>query len=401
MKNLFKTVFMNRWVPRLEQKGTGLLFYGKNNLLPNDVIKYINESGVAKNCARTLAQFIQADGFADETIAKTKIGMWSMDNLLVNAATQWSYHYGYAFYIYRRGDGAIAKVEPAPFDAIRKLEAGDFEVNVTYGQPNFKKDYGKKHPPYRGQIADLATLQADLREYDKRPEIFYSYIKTPDNPNYPVPDFYAGIEDIITSSELCKFDLETVLNGFITSAILTLIGEIDDETKGTDGLTDLERFEQQLKHFTGELKDRDGLSGRNRLLLQFAATKDSVPVLQTFDAKAIYDASNNKRDVIERSVCRLFGMHPVIMGYTDAAVLGNQQALNNAVALLNYKVNAIQRHINAGFNELFGEDKDFTITTFNPFNYIAPEIMATLTTDEKRAIAGYSPLNIPTDAVNQ
>lgn len=400
MKNFFKTAFLNRWVPRLEQKGTGLLFYGKNNLLPNDVIKYINESGIGKNCVRTLAQFIQADGFADETIAASKIGIWSMDNLLVNVATQYSYHYGFAFYVSRRGDGSIARVEPAPFEAIRKLEEGDFEVNVTYGQPDYKKDKAKKHPPYRGKEPNLKEVGEDLVKYEKRPEIFYSYIKTPDNPNYPVPDFYAGIEDIITSSELCKFDLETVMNGFITSAILTLIGEIDDEAKGKDNLTDLERFEQQLKQFTGELKDRDGLSGRNRLLLQFAPTRDAVPVLQPFDAKAIYDASNTKRDVIERSVCRLFGIHPVIMGYTDAAVLGNQQALNNAVALLNYKVNMIQRHISSAFNELFGEEKDFTITTFNPFNYIAPEIMATLTTDEKRAIAGYSPLNIPSDVPN-
>jgi len=401
MKNWFKTQFLNRWVPRLENKSTGALMYGKNNLLPNDVIKYINESGVAKNCVRTLSQFIQADGFADEMVAKMKSGVWSMDNLLANASTQWGYHYGFTFYVSRFPDGTIAKVEPAPFEAIRKYEDGKFEVNVTYGQPDFKKDKAKLHPPYRGRVVDSVTLQQDLVEFDKRPEIFYSYIKTPDNPNYPVPDFFAGIEDIITSSELCKFDLETVMNGFITSAILTLIGDIDDEVKGKDGLTDLERFEEQLKQFTGEIKDKDGMSGRNRLLLQFAPTKDAVPVLQPFDAKAIYDASNTKREVIERSVCRLFGIHPVLLGYSDAAVLGNQQALSNAVALLNNKVNSIQRHITASFNELFGEQYDFTITTFTPYQFIAPEIFAVLTTDEKRAIAGYSPLQIEQNAVNQ
>lgn len=400
MKNYFKTSFLNRWIPRLEQKSTGILFYGKNNLLPNDIIKYINESGVAKNCVRTLAQFIQADGFSDTNVAEIKTGVWSYDSLLGNIATQWSYAYGFALYVYRFADGTIAKVEPAPFEAIRKFDNGDFEVNVTYGQPDYKKDAAKKHPPYRGRVTDTTQVLKDKNEFESRPEIFYSYIKTPDNPNYPVPDFFAGIEDIITSSELCKFDLSTVRNGFVTSAILTIIGELDDEVEGKDGLTDMERFEEELKKFTGEVKDANGLTGQNRMMVLNAPSTDTVPVLQPFDAKAIYDASNTKREVIERSVCRLFGIHPVLLGYSDAAVLGNQQALSNAVALLNNKVNAIQRHISSAFNELFGEDIDFTISTFTPYQFIAPEIMQVLTTDEKRAIAGYSPLTI-TDAVNQ
>jgi len=134
-------------------------------------------------------------------------------------------------------------------------------------------------------------------------------------------------------------------------------------------------------------------------MLMFAPNKDSIPVLQPFDAKAIYDASNTKRELIERSVCRLFGIHPVLMGYTDAAVLGNQQALSNAVALLNNKINSFQRHISSAFNELFGEDYDFTISTFTPYQFIAPELFAVLTEDEKRATGGYSPIerSIPTE----
>jgi len=88
-------------------------------------------------------------------------------------------------------------------------------------------------------------------------------------------------------------------------------------------------------------------------LLQFAPTKDEITTIQTVDIKPILDASNSKRDVIERSVCRLFGVHPVLCGYSDAAVLGNTQAIANASLELNKVANPFQRLMTDAFRQLY------------------------------------------------
>ena len=127
------------------------------------------------------------------------------------------------------------------------------------------------------------------------------------------------------------------------------------------------------------------------LLVQFAKSKEEVPVLQQYDAKSILESSNSKRDTIGRAVCHLFGVHPVLVGYSDAAVLGNTQAISNASEELNKLVNPLQRMLTNAFKQLF-PNNEWNISEYTPIQYIAPEVMADLTSDERRNIAGYEPL---------
>ena len=216
----------------------------------------------------------------------------------------------------------------------------------------------------------------------------YCYLPTPDNPQYPVPDYYASIEDVLTSAEIQRYDLEAVMNGFVPSAILTLVGKTDNTTKDANGRTARDYQEDALASFTGHDKNEEGLSGRNRLLVMEAATKEEIPVLQTFDAKAILDASNSKRDVIERAVCRSFGVQPVLVGYSDAAVLGNTQSIANASLELANNVNALQRLIERTFTILFPQ-VEWKLSAFKPVSYIPESVYQYLTEDEIRALYGY------------
>jgi hypothetical protein len=76
------------------------------------------------------------------------------------------------------------------------------------------------------------------------------------------------------------------------------------------------------------------------------------------------EASNTKRDIIERSICRLWGVHPVLLGYAEAAVLGNKDAIEQARGELRNAVNPIQRMITTAFTLLYGKTIDWTISEF-------------------------------------
>lgn len=401
--------FLNRFVPTTET-GTGdkkHYQYGLNDLLPNDNLKLINDCGVAKRCVRKKARYIQGDGFADENVADMPVNATqTADGLLRHIASYAAYNEGFALSIRRNAEAKIVEVKCLPFECVRKNIDGTFLYNPAKGQPNYDQKKDTRHPAFNPYIS-VDEYRQNLIDFKQQPEIFYIYEQTADNPHYPVPDYNAGLEDIQTCVEISKVDLECVQNGFMPSGILTT-NEIDDVNKDGEpdangnrtGHTPYEYFVEELKKFTGQTKDQNGMSGRFKLFHIMVSNMAEAPKLDTYDAKSILEASNSKRDIIAREVCRLFGVNPILVGFSDAAVLGNQQALANTIAELNNYVNSIQRMITEAFTTLFPQN-DWTITQFNPITYIPAEVWAKMTDDEIRGVVGLEPIDTGTPSESQ
>jgi hypothetical protein len=150
-------------------------------------------------------------------------------------------------------------------------------------------------------------------------------------------------------------------------------------------------LEETLQEFTGANKGYDGLSNRAKLLVMHASTKEEIPNLQAFNAQEILNGSILKRDAIERTVCRHFGIHPVLMGFSDAAVLGNTQSIANASLELNTVVSPLQKMVENFFNKAF-PIYEWNLSQFKPVQTIPTEILNDLTINERRALYGYEEL---------
>lgn len=390
--------FVNMFVPTYEDKSIEIYKYGKNNLLPNELLSALANSGVATRCMNKVAEYISSDGFVNEASGKMLVNETQTANDLLNKqAVYMAAFTGSVFHISRKG-GKVSKVKSIPFQCIRKRLDGSFLYNPTYGQPKYDKAQEKIYPAFYG--AELPTNLITDSRYQNG-EILYVYRESPFSSNYPVPDYYSQIEDVKTSGELSKMDLELSLNGFMPSAIVTVVGNIDDLTKDDNGKTEMDYVREDFKAFTGEIKDERGASGRFKGLLMHAPTKEDLPQVNTFDAKSILDASNTKRDVVGREVCRLFGVHPVLIGYSDAAILGNQQALANCSIELNKVVNQHQRMLADAFKRMFPA-MDWTISEYMPVSYVPDALLADMTQDERRKkFLGLPPLNNTNVSTNQ
>lgn len=372
--------FVNAFVPEYENKSKDIYNYGKNNNLPNQLISFVADSGVATRSAKKFAEYIASDGFVNEAAAKLQVnGRQTADQLLQEQALYMALLSGAAFHVKRTG-GKVTSVEAIPVQCVRKKLSGGFLVNETYGQPKLENSKDV-------HIAEFVPRDLTLNEIAdpkyKNGELLYVYVKTPYNQQYPVPDYYAQIEDVRTSGELAKMDLELTLNGFMPSAIVTVCGEIDDTTKDENGNTEADYYREEFKKFTGQEKNTENLAGRFKGMLTFARTKDEATTIQTLDIKAILDSSNEKRDVVERAVCRLWGIHPVLMGYSEASVLGNQQALANAATELNKVVNPYQRLLSEAFKLMFPA-YEWTISEYMPISYVPDKLLQDMTQDERR-----------------
>ena len=169
---------------------------------------------------------------------------------------------------------------------------------------------------------------------------------------------------------------------------------MDNTIKDETGRTDQDHLDDVLKDFTGAKKDKNGMSGRNKLAVFSAATKEEIPVLQSFDSKAIMDAANGATDRIGRKVARLFEVPPFLIGLESATGF-NTKILVDQIDIFNKTVNGTQRFISNALKILY-PTYDWTISTFNPISYIPSEVYAKLTDDEIRASAGYKPKEIVT-----
>jgi len=390
--------YVNAFIPDYSNDAKGIHLYGKMDNIPNDLLKAIANSGVATRAMGKLAEYIASDGFADKDASAVMVNdSQTADDLLQEQATYCASLYSMAFHIQRKG-AEVWKVKALPVQCVRKKKDGSFIFNPTYGQPKLDRAQEKVYPAFKGPKLEAALIGRDIYAGG---EILYVYRKSPFNSYYPVPDYYNGIEDVRTSAELSKMDLELTVNGFFPSSIITVVGDINDTQKDDDGKTEKDHYVDDFREFTGRSsQNADGTRSRFKAMLQFAATKDEVTNIQTLDIKAIIDSSNEKRDLISREVSRLWGVHPCLLGYSDAAVLGNTQALANAAVELNKVANPFQRMIAKSF-KLIWPDRDWTVSEYMPIQYIPTELLQDMTQDERRnKFLGLKPLKTtePTNA---
>lgn len=392
-------LFVNAFLPDYQNQSKDIHLWGKDNLLPQKLITYVADSGVATRSAKKVAEYIASDGFANKDLSKLKVNpTQTADKALQVQAEYMSLLNGVAFHVKRKG-GLLKDIEayPIPAQCVRKqIDGGGYVYNETLGQPKYDKNKDKVYARFESR--DIPELELLSSKYANG-EILFTYLETPYSQHYPVPVYYSQIEDVRLTSEISKMDLELAVNGFMPSTIITIIGDLDNKNKQASGLTEVEEYQEDFKQWTGQRKDSDGLTGRFKAMLAFAPTKDEIPNLQQLDLKSTLEGTNSKREISGRSVCLLFGIHPVLLGYSDAAVLGNQQALANAAAELNKVVNPMQRLLTEAFEQLF-PDNDWTISEYKAINFIPTEVLATLTTDEKRALGGYPALVNPTTVTN-
>lgn len=378
--------------------------YGYKNSLPQDLIKLLGDNATARRAANKRATYIEANGFTDESLNSFEVypGI-SAQSLLKSTAQTTSIFEGFSWLIFRNPQGKIAGVKSIPFKNIRKTSDDEvFEYNHTYSIGNYTESERLYYPKFQGVEINSARIKEISQKFgelnrdksNKYPgEILYMFETNEQNDIYPIPVWYSGEEDIKTGAVLARVDRDYSRNSFQGSLIITTVGILDDTKKGDDGRTDAERMEENIKQFSERSGDdsEDGQSGVGKVMWHEVETPEQKPQIDSINVKGVIESSILKRDSIDRINCRSFSVHPVLLGFDDGSVLGNQQALANASNELCNDVKSIQSMIERTF-ELVWPGNKWTITKFTPILFIPDKLIDVLTQDEKRALIGYEPL---------
>lgn len=369
-------------------KSDGVINYGKNNLFPNELINAITDSGTATACITKLKTFIEADGFNDAASANKKVNDYeTADELLSAAAYSVALFNGFAFNILYALDGTIGSVYILEFEKIRKLSNGDFIYNKTLGTKNYKKSNDEIYKAYDNSISAqdrLDIINADMLKYNhQKGEILYIYVKNPYNSEYPVPDYSSALPDIDSDGALTRLNNRNITKGFRPTVIISTVGKIDNENKDDNGKTDADYFDENLKEFTGD--------DASTILHLEAESVEGLPSVTQYPLAEQLNGVIDSTESTANKVCRLIGVPPVLVGLKTSEGLGNTQALLNSMKLFNRFILPYQNLITSAFNKIYPGYK-WNISTLNILDYIPAELLAALTTDEKRILAGYEAL---------
>lgn len=394
--------FVNRIVKILDPKDYSdeIIKYDIDNKFPQNLILQTSESGTATSCIEALNQYAYADGLVDETQGKMMVNKTqTLNDLIEDIIQQAVLFQGVALHIMRDGSGKIIETKTVDFENCRKTK--DYIVYNPTLSGTFDKSKDVKHPFFKGAKIDtdqLAEIVSFKNKDDKTVgEILYYYKRKPGQPIYPIPTFFSAISDINADAENSKFELESVNNSFITSGVLTLIGDIDDETEDEHGNTEWDNYNENLNNFTGNQKDGQGETGRQKLLVLHAKTKEEVPDYKAVSNEGQFNAIDKSTPRVAEKVARAFGVPPFLIGLGGNVGFATNIIADN-ITLFNNRITKIQKLALNPIKMCYPELQKLELTQLNPIKNIPSEVLAKLTDDELRALAGYKPKTI-TDVV--
>lgn len=368
--------------------------YGVGNLLPNELLKAIEASVTASSCRNRKHEFIEGNGIKDRAIASLKLNpKQTSDDLVTQLADIAGVFDGVALNVKFNVFGEPYYVYAMPFENTRKTDDGQFYINDKLPEAKDQKSdriYYDEFDRYETPSSRLARIKQQIADYGHQTgDIIYVFAKKAGQYEYPIPGAWSGMEEIEADAALGKLDWRNVKKGFRPDAILTTIGEIDDEEEDEAGRTEQWYFDQNIKQFTGE--DAAPIMHIN------VNSADQRPQLDVFSQEKLLNATTEAADRIGKRVCRSMDVpHVLIPGFAQQGQLGNTQEMLTALKLFANSVGRKQRLITRALEKVWPEF-DWTIEPLIIIEELPEWLLAVLTEDEKRQLGGYDPK--PTEEV--
>ena len=380
--------------------------WGANNLLPQEALRVLYDSGTATTCIERLGLFINGKGFASELTASTMANpLQTLNQVYAEASAIAAVGFGVAYIIRYTYGGEIGEVYAADVDCLRREKDGDrFVINQKLAEGKMPVLQNQVYLPY-DPLATPAEISEQViaaagSEAGYWGHVWFNFTAKMGRKRYPFPDWWSAKEAIEADAEAPKYDLKQFRDGFFPDAILSVVGKkyddvpLNDKWEPAPGQTqDDEPMTKSpdLIALENNIKALKGSQTRSGVMVNVVETKEDLPQIDFIDkgpnSKGLTDATNR----IEGRVYRRFGVPPVLCGVAEAGLLGSNQQIVNSIQLFGLVVNPRRALCVEPLAKLFPL-LDFTVTPLDPVDYIDPAVAAVMTADEKRATRSLPPL---------
>jgi len=366
-------------------------FFGEIDNLPNAIIATVDNSGTATACINRLEQFIKADGFIMDGMDDVKANKkQTLSGLVDDLKTNVAYLNGIALRLVFDNSGNIKKIYCIPVSTLRRKRDG-FEYNPLMGEVGkFERDtrFFPEFDPERLPSERNAIIAEQIeRHKEQLGEILYVFNKGLGRYYniYPIPKYYASIEDLVSDGKISRLDLRNISQGFRTPVVIST-GPIDDQNKDENGRTNQDYFDEALESFTGE--------DASPILHLKGSTEEFKPTITTINVAEILDQTDRASERIAKRVARVMGVPAILVGLGEGGKLGDTNEIKNQMALFSLSVFGMQDMIKQAFDiikpllalEGLPVNPEFTLSTLKPFDFIPDSVIAGLTIEEQKEL---------------
>jgi len=379
----------NRVAEVIHNKSANRYNYGKNNLLPNELLTAIEAGVTASACRQKKSTFIAGKGLADVSISSMMVNSDQTANHLISELSDYAGVFrGIALKVIYNILGEPYRVTALEFECVRATDDGRFYYNEKLNdRKDVKADriYMDVFNRHESPSSRLRRVRGQIDEYGRQVgDIIYHFEKKAGQKIYPKPVAWAGMEEIEADAALGRLDWRNVKRGFRPDVILTTIGEYDDEHEDEAGKTEQDYFDASIDQFCGE--------DATPILNIRVDKKEQAPEVFAFDSEKLLNSTTEAADRVARRVCRAMEVPDILIpGLARQGQLGNTQELLHTMKLFALTSLDYQRLI-AQALEMVWPQFDWTIEPLELIEEIPDWLIDKLTDDEVRALKGYKPL---------
>lgn len=306
-----------------------------DNLYPQRANEVAKRAYTLKSVLECFADFVNGEGFQDDTIAKLTLNPKTLRgqsaNDVLNAITyDYARYRSFALHIGYNLNYTISSITPIPFEYCRLGIMDNETGNVPYimYSPNWERDGRKttvlKEPvQYHTFNSDKLVVAAQIAEagiVPYRGQILYF---TPLEKTYPLATFDPVMDHAQVQAELGLFKLSSVDNKFLADLAIVYPGEFETPDERKD-------FQELIENRSGARN-----AGKRIGLQDKSGTKKASDIFQVLDAAnndTIYEFTEKS---VVNAITENYGIPKGLVGIRPETGLFNQEDIENEYTYYN------------------------------------------------------------------
>ena len=321
-----------------ETKITGKkwLGYGEDNKYPEYLFNLYQNSTILQSIINGIVDYAIGQGVSCDFLSmKVNEDGDTWEDLLKNVILDEMVTGGWAVNILRDHNDVISEIYWLNVSHVRLSEDG----KTAYYDENIS-GWGSK--PKEVEVFDPNKKQKN--------SIFY--YRGPSRGIYPIPRWSGAIKAVETSCEISNYHLNSILNNFSPSALISFNNGVPD--KATQ-----EIIEKKInKKFVGS-------DNVNRFILSFSENGENATTVQTLDSDNADQKFHTLKESITEEIFIAFRCNPMLFGMNPDNNGFSKQEFTECFALFTKTViEPIQKSLNKSFGKIFSTANPLTFNKF-------------------------------------
>ena len=366
-----------------EVTGREWIFYGKNNLYPNELIDLYSRSTTHNTIVNSKSEYISGQGLRSKSLNTSERVAFEIfnntftdgevDNLFGKCALDNELFNGWALQMIPKKKGGWT----------------GYHISFARLRTNKKRDtfyYSEDWSKIRQDEETTGYKEFPAFDIDKNEEsILYITNYRPKNglDTYATPNYLPAIAYIECDYQIANFHVNNLRNGFTGSTIINFFN-------GEPTIEEQKKIEQKLK------RKFSGTDNAGGIIIVFSDAKSKEPLITNIQPSDF----DKQFDILNKTVeSKIFIAHnvtsPALMGVmTGANMNQNKDELKDAFAMFNETYITTRRNnmlkVFNEFAKMYGVTQGLEVIDYNPFKFTLSDadISLVLTPEEKRKWIG-------------